>query len=253
MRNDAIVNRDSDDLQKFGYQQDLKRSLGGFSAFAAGFSYISILTGLFQMFYLGFGAAGPAFFWSWPIVFVGHLLIALCFAEVSAHYPLSGGVYQWSKYLGTPFMGWMTGWIYFACLVVTLAAVALAMQNSLPQIWEAFQFVKMSNEAESYAINAVLLGCFFLTISTLINCAGVKLISIINNVGVFAELIGLVVLIILLALHAVRDPLAATTVTLSKGNGHSFGYLGPFLAGTALTASYVMYGYDTAGSLAEET
>jgi hypothetical protein len=54
---------DSSDVERFGYRQELERSLGAFSAFAAGFSYISILTGIFQMFYLGYGAGGPAFFW----------------------------------------------------------------------------------------------------------------------------------------------------------------------------------------------
>ena len=43
---------DNNDLASFGYRQELKRSMGSFSSFAAGFSYISILTGLFQMFHL---------------------------------------------------------------------------------------------------------------------------------------------------------------------------------------------------------
>ncbi len=37
---------DSADLARFGYRQELDRSLGSFSSFAAGFSYTSILTGL---------------------------------------------------------------------------------------------------------------------------------------------------------------------------------------------------------------
>ena len=55
----------------FGYKQVLDRTLGSFSSFAAGFSYISILTGVFQMFYVGYGAGGPAFYWTWPMVFLG--------------------------------------------------------------------------------------------------------------------------------------------------------------------------------------
>src|ERR671934_2954603 len=114
-------------LARFGYRQELARTLGSFSSFAAGFSYISILTGMFQMFHLGFAAGGPAFFWTWPTVFLGQFLVALCFAELAAHYPLSGGVYQWSKHVGSPALGWMTGWVYLACSVISLAAVALAL------------------------------------------------------------------------------------------------------------------------------
>ena len=47
-------------LAQLGYQQRLDRSIGGFSSFAAGVSYISILTGTFQLFYFGFGAGGAA-------------------------------------------------------------------------------------------------------------------------------------------------------------------------------------------------
>src|SRR5690349_17892521 len=88
---------DSDELAKFGYKQELDRSLGSFSSFAAGFSYISILTGVFQLFGFAFLSAGPAFWWSWPVVFIGQFLVALCFAELAGQFPLAGSVYQWSK------------------------------------------------------------------------------------------------------------------------------------------------------------
>ena len=242
---------DSNDLAKFGYKQELDRTLGSFSSFAAGFSYISILTGMFQMFYLGFGVGGPAFFWSWPLVLFGQFTVALMFAELAAHYPLSGGVFQWTKLIGGKDLGWMVGWIYTACLVVTLAAVALALQNSLPQISEKFQFVGNSNNATDAATNAVLLGCILIFTSTIINSVGVDLLAKINNLGVFTEIFGVVVLIILLALNSAQ-PITVVFETQGKSS-EGIGYLGPFLAATSLTASYVMYGFDTAGSLAEET
>src|SRR6516162_8537799 len=114
---------DSRDLEAQGYRQELDRSLGSFSAFAAGFSYLSLLTGLFQNFHLGYGAGGPAFFWTWPAMFLGQLTVALSFAELAAHYPLCGGVYQWSRHVGSRAVGWMAGWVYVASLVITLAAV----------------------------------------------------------------------------------------------------------------------------------
>ena len=39
-----VQHDDKDELAQFGYKQELDRSLGGFSSFAAGFSYISIRT-----------------------------------------------------------------------------------------------------------------------------------------------------------------------------------------------------------------
>jgi urea carboxylase system permease len=243
--------KDSDDLAAFGYRQELDRRLGSFSSFAAGFSYISILTGMFQLFYAGFGAGGPAFFWTWLVFFVGQFLVALCFAELAAHYPLAGGVYQWSKQVGSPAIGWMTGWVYAANLIISIAAVALALQVTLPQITPHCQFIGELSNPIDWALNGVLLGCVLIGLTTLINAIGVNLLARINNVGVMSELAGVVLLIILLAVRAVRGP-AVVFDTQDRGMGQEFGYLGPFLA-AALMASYVMYGFDTAGSLAEET
>ena len=71
------------------------------------------------------------------------------------------------------------------------------------------------------------------------------------NVGVVVELVAAVLLVVLLAAHAVRGPGVVFEVTpMAPTDG--FGALGPFLA-AAVTAAYVMYGFDTAGTLAEET
>src|SRR6201990_883231 len=245
---------DNNDLASFGYRQELKRSIGSFSSFAAGFSYISILTGLFQMFHLGYGVAGPAFFWTWPFVLGGQLMVALCFAELAARYPLSGGGYQWAKFTGNPFFGWMTGWIYLACLITTIAAVAMALQVSLPQISASFQVIGTSDDAKSVAINAILLGSILIVISTIVNARGIKLLAVINNIGVFTELVGIIILIVLLFLNRVRSPTEAVVHISNSGSGFkSFPDLSILMAATALTASYVLYGFDTAGTLAEET
>lgn len=243
--------RDESDLAGFGYRQRLDRTLGGFSSFAAGFSYLSILTGLPQLFYLGFGAGGPAFFWTWPMVLAGQFLVALCFAELAAEFPLAGGVYQWAKQVGPGSVGWMAGWIYLGCATISLASVALALQGALPRIAPWFQWVGDASNPSDAARNAVLLGCGLIALSTLINLLGVRLLSRINNMGVFAEMAGAVALILLLTFQARRGG-DVVLLTQGKGDGLSMGYLGPFLA-AALVPSFVMYGFDTAGALAEET
>jgi urea carboxylase system permease len=247
----SAPSRDAQDLAEFGYRQRLDRTLGGFSSLAAGLSYLSILTGLPQLFYLGFAWAGPAFFWTWPSVFFGQFLVALCFAELAARYPLSGGIYQWAKHLGPRWIGWMAGWIYLACAAITLASVALALQAVLPQIAPWCQFVGRVDQPSDAAKNAVVLACILIAFSTLINSLGVRLLSRINNVGVFAEMAGALVLVVLLALRA-RRGFPVLLETQGRGDGSPFGYLAAFLA-AALAPSFVMYGFDTAGSLAEET
>src|SRR3954464_10995001 len=129
------------DLAEFGYKQQLERSLGSFSSFASGFSYISIMTGVFQLFFFGFGSGGPAFIWTWPLVFVGQLAVALCFAEMAGQFPLAGSVYQWAKQIAKPATSWLAGWIMIIGAIVTAAAVAVAYQIILPQVSTAFQIV----------------------------------------------------------------------------------------------------------------
>ena len=243
--------RDARDLASFGYRQRLDRRLGGFSAFAAGFSYLSVLTGSSQLFHLGYAAAGPAFFWTWPAVFAGQFLVALCFAELAAQYPLSGGVYQWSKQVGSAPVGWMAGWVYLASSVITLASVALALQTTLPQLNPVFRVVGPADDRLAVARNAVVLGCAVVALSTAINAVGVRLLARINNAGVFLEMAGAVLLIALLAWHARRGP-GVVFDGLGHGAGRTLGYLGPALA-ASLMASFVLYGFDTAGTLAEET
>ncbi len=89
-------------MEEFGYKESLDRSIGKFASFAAGVSYISILTGTFQLFYFGFGTGGPAYLWSWPMVFVGQMAVALCFMELAAKYPVAGLGLQLVEEVGQP-------------------------------------------------------------------------------------------------------------------------------------------------------
>src|SRR5947209_7177541 len=247
---------DSHEVAGFGYKQDLDWSLGSFSSFAAGFSYISILTGVIQLFAFGFLFAGPAVWWTWLIVLTGQMLVALCFAEMAGQYPLAGSVYNWSKRVAGDFASWMTGWIYVVGSIVTVAAVAVAWQVVLPQVSTKFQILGSAADAGTYvtvggAHNALLLGAILVIFGTVINMLGVKIMARINNFGVMAELIGATILVILMLFNAHRGP-GIVTHTLGRGAGHSWGYFGAFIIGGIMSA-YVMYGFDTAGTLAEET
>src|SRR5690348_18326013 len=72
----AASRNDSSELAGFGYKQELDRSLGSFSSFAAGFSYISILTGVTALYGFGYLNAGPGVWWTWPVVVFGQIMVA---------------------------------------------------------------------------------------------------------------------------------------------------------------------------------
>jgi urea carboxylase system permease len=247
----GLSGADSGGLDDFGYKESLDRSIGKFASFAAGVSYISILTGTFQLFYFGFGTGGPAYLWSWPMVFVGQMAVALCFMELAAKYPVAGSVYNWSKKLGSRIVGWTSGWLMLTASIVTISAVVLAYQLNLPRLWSGFQIIGDGTGEYDFAANAVLLGSVLIVFTTVINALGVKLMSMINSAGVFIELIAAILIVIILALNVKRGPDIFFS-TQGYGAGESAGYLGAFLI-ASLASLYVMYGFDTASSLGEET
>ena len=247
----ADTARTDSGMEHFGYRESLDRGIGKFGSFAAGVSYISILTGTFQLFYFGFGTAGPAYLWSWPIVLIGQLAVALCFMELAAKYPVAGSVYNWSKQLGSRIVSWSAGWLMLTASVVTLAAVVLALQLNLPRLWSGFQIVGDGNGAYDTATNAVILGTVLILFTTVVNALGVRLMTLINSAGVFIELIAACLIAIILALHAKRGPDVFFS-TNGYGNGTRGGFLSVFLI-ASLASGYVMYGFDTASSLGEET
>lgn len=238
-------------MEHFGYKESLARSIGSFGSFAAGVSYISILTGTFQLFYFGFGTAGPAYLWSWPMVLVGQLAVALCFMELAAKYPIAGSVYNWSKILGSRLVGWSSGWLMLTASIVTLSAVVLALQLNLPRLWRGFQIVGDGSGTYDFATNAVILGTVLIVFTTVVNALGVRLMAMINSAGVFIELIAACLIALFLALNIKRGPEVFFS-TFGYGAGRSWGYLSDFLV-ASLASGYVMYGFDTASSLGEET
>ncbi|MFC1407854.1 amino acid permease [Streptacidiphilus sp. N1-12] len=240
---------DAGALAAFGYRQELHRRLGRYASFAAGFSFISVLTTVFQFFAFGFSFGGAAFVWTWPVVLVGQLAVAACFAELAARYPISGAVYQWATRLSTPAFGWFAGWLMVIGQIVVVSAAALALQVVLPAIWSGFQLVggDPSPTTHSGAENAVLLGLVLLVATTIVNVVDIRVMSLINSVGVTCELIGIALMAVLLFTHTERGP----GVVLHTGQAGG-SYLGVFLI-ASFSAAYVLVGFDSAGEMSEET
>ncbi|HUD78644.1 MAG TPA: amino acid permease [Streptosporangiaceae bacterium] len=236
--------RDAADLAKFGYQQELKRSLGTFSSFAVAFSYISPSTGIFTLFALGLITIGGVFIWTWPIVAIGQFIIALNFAEVSSHFPVAGSVFQWTKYLASRTYSWFTGWIYLFAGILTVTAVVATLPLA---------FIPALNGLGWHSLNAaslhtqLVVALITLVVITVLNIYGVRLVAIINNTGVLFEILGMFVFaLILMAFH---NHQGFHVVTQSAGL--------PVKPSTFLAAMFmslfVIYGFDTASTLAEET
>jgi urea carboxylase system permease len=238
----AAAASDEADLARFGYKQELRRSLGVFSSFAVAFSYISPSTGIFALFYLGLTTVGGVFIWSWPIVAAGQLVVALGFAELSSHYPLAGSVFQWTKYLAGKTYSWFTGWIYLFAGILTVASVCATLPLALIPAFNNMGW-DLANSHSNQRIVAVIT----LIAITTMNIFGVRIVALVNNTGVLFEILGMVVFAFVVALFHHHQ--SAGVIFHTQGTTLT---TGTFLVAMFM-ALYVIYGFDTASTLAEET
>jgi amino acid transporter len=156
---------------------------------------------------------------------------------------VAGSVFQWTKYLANRSYSWFTGWIYlFAGIITVTAVVATLPLALLPAIYG------LGWKLNAASLNDQLVTALItLVVITILNIYGVKLVSIINNTGVVFEILGMFVFaLILLAFHNHQGFHVVTNSAGFHVNGSSF------LAAMFMSL-FVIYGFDTASTLAEET
>lgn len=243
MSKQPVQANDSRDMQTYHYKQELKRTLKLFSSFAVAFSFISITTGIFSNYGFVLTTSGPAGIWTWPIVTIGHLLVAIIFAELAGRIPLSGYSYQWVTRLANPGLGWFAGWIAFCFLVIVVPTVDYALA---PIIAEMFGW-----DTGSMTLVWIVIGT--LIVQALLNIYGVKLATRINDIAVYTEVIGMVGIVVVLGavvLFKGANWSMLTDTGVAKEAGGS--YLGAFIM-AALMGSFTLVGFEAAANLSEET
>jgi urea carboxylase system permease len=250
-----VVERDDAHLRSLGIKPELRRTLGFLSNFAIAFSFISVSTGSYGNFSIGIGQAGPAFFWSWPIVIIGQFFVALVFAELASHFPVAGSIYQWSKRLSHRTLGWFTGWFYFWAQVVTVTAVAVIVAFVVDGIHAGpvgeTPFLD-STDPTGLTTMFTFISLVTLLATTLINAYGVRVLSTLNNIGVATEILGMLVFALVLLFFANNQSASVLLDTAGTEVATGGNYLPAFALGMFM-ALFVVYGFDTAGTFGEET
>jgi amino acid transporter len=253
-----VVAADNAHLESLGIKPQLNRTLGFMANFALAFSFISVSTGSYGNFGFGLGLGGPMMFWTWFIIVGGQLLVALVFAELASHYPVAGSIYQWSKRLSHRTLGWFTGWFYFWAQVLTVTAVAVIVAFVIDGLHSATTVTDPNapflNSADPTGLTTMFtfIAIVTLVITTLFNAFGVRLVSILNNIGVATEIIGMLVFAIILLFffnHQSPDVLTKTYGAEAPQNGNM---LATFALGFFMSI-FIVYGFDTAGTFGEET
>lgn len=230
-------------LQRFGYRQELRRSLGYFSSFALSFSVICMTSGLFADYGDGLRAGGPAFVWSWLIVGAGQFLVAMVFAGLARQIPLSGYAYQWTRSLSGDRLAFWAGWIMIVQFITGMAGVAYALASYL------VPFLGLSNSNRNVVIATVAT----LIAAALINHYGIRLASLVNDVSVIAEILGTVVMgAVLLGIALIRKTHPISFLFSYPHQPNLAAYAQAFLA-ASLMSVWTLGGFEAAANVAEET
>jgi amino acid transporter len=233
-------------MSEFGYASQFPRVLRRFALFAIAFSIVSITTGIFVNYAYGLTQLGPAAVWLWPVAAVGQLLVVLVLAELAGHFPLAGANYQWTARLVGSRFGYVVGSLGVLYGAVGLPGIALIGLAPLTA-------TVLGLDAENVRL-LLFIAVLALVVAYLINVVRVQLAARVNNVAVFAEIIGTVVLSIVVFLAWVRGGENA-------GDGHGFGFLfttatgaplADAIVGGALIGIFTLVGFEAAADMAEE-
>lgn len=229
-------------LAKYSYKQELKRTIKLFGSFAVAFSVISLTTGIFQNFGFVLTTVGPIGIWTFPIVGLGSLIVALVLSEISTIVPVTGQCYTWVSKLVNPGVGWLVGWINFCYTLVILPSVDAALGPILAMIFD----VPLTQQFQgTVAIIAI-------TIQVLLNIFSVKLSTHINNAAVVTESGGILVLTIVLVIAALNNhqPISNMVAVNAQLNGQSL--FTPILM-SFLMGFYTLVAFESAANMSDET
>ena len=216
----------------------LRREFDFRSTFSLAFAFISPIIGLYTIFALALGAAGPAFWLGFAIVLAGQVLVALVLAELASVWPLAGGLYKWTQKLAGSRVGWAAGWAYVWTLIVLVTA----------QCFAAAPFVtSLVGIDEPSTGLLILLAAGILLLATAVNWLGPKALKVFVAISITAELLGSLVIGTILLLFFREQPLSAV---FGGGAALDIG-LAPMVAAVALIG-WSFIGFESAGDIAEE-
>lgn len=216
--------------------------MGGFSSFAISFSLISITTGVFGNFAHGLRAFGPAVVFAWVVAAAGQLLVALIVADLAGRYPISGYGYQWTSRILNPHLGYVVGWCLMLQFLVGFPAVCATLSDYL---------CAHAGLAASWA-PWVTVGIITLIAGT--HLVGIRFVSLLNDAGVIAEIVGCIAITLILLGIWTWNPTTSVDILFNSTNSLT-GLPGTFAAfgSSLLLGAWCITGFEAAADLAEET
>lgn len=182
------------------------------------------------------------FFGVWIIGAIATLLGALCYAELSAIFPKSGGPYVFLRVAYKPSVTFLRGWaMFFVSETGAIVAVAIFFSETLAKA--------IFNQADP--IYVFISSLFIIWLSTLINVLGVKLGGIIQNIFGLLKISSLIAVAILGFVGGLNLHHFTSDAVIQNTNTSFFASV--LLIGEALRYGFFAYsGWEGATYVAEE-
>ncbi|GAB7071759.1 amino acid permease [Mycobacterium hodleri] len=219
----------------------LSRGFSFRSALALAFADVSPIAAVYAIFTLGLFATGPKFFWAFPVVLIGQLLVAGVFGELASRWPYAGSVYQWSRHVRGTTWGWTAAWAYMWGLTIALGTLSYAASGFLLQIFGVTEPSRWVTA--TVAIVIVALG-------TVVNIVGRQVLKVMVIASITCEVIGSVGLGIVLLVFYRENPFSALFSSAGIPDAATW-TSGPMLLAVAFVG-WSFLGFEAAGSVAEE-
>jgi amino acid transporter len=224
----------ADDISRYGYQQELHRSLSFTDLLVYGLVFM-VPIAPFGIFGSVFQGSGGMVALAYAIGMVAMMFTALSYSQMSQAFPMAGSVYTYAgRGIAAP-VGFLAGWmilldyVLVPALLYLIAAIAMNSLVSAVPVW--------------------LWLIAFVVLNTVVNFLGIEMTAKVNKVMLAAELVVLAVFIVI------------GVVALAQGKGRGFDFTPLYnpetfswslVFGAVSIAVLSFLGFDGISTLAEE-
>jgi amino acid transporter len=234
MSEQSVDQNVAQNVEQFGYRQELKRSLSFWDLLIYGLIFM-VPIAPFGIFGSVFNASGGMVVLAYAVGAIGMVFTALSYAQMAKAFPLAGSVYSYASRGIAPPVGFLAGWQILLDYILVPALLyivsGIAMHSFVP------------------AIPVWLWVVGFIVLNTVINYFGIELTARANRIMLVGELIVLAIFLVI----------GIAALVAGKGTGGFWTPLydsGTFsvglIFGAVSVAALSFLGFDAISTLSEE-
>lgn len=221
------------------YEQQLSRGLTFKENILITLSSVTPASSVFIIVPAIINGIGGATALAFVIAAIVGILVALCYAELSSAFPITGGEYAFvARTLGKPW-GFALFLLTLVSGVLIIGVIASGAGEYLGVLWSA--------------LGGTWVGIVVILLTTVIACIGIKANAWVTGVFLVIEIAALVVLTLVGFIHVTQPVSILWTATTSGPHGVLIGASAGLIVSYTATALFAFNGYGAAVYYAEET